>query len=79
MGEFSSFQELHPPFNYIADQDIKYGDLSVGAEDDYIDYYYTDDDTFADIMDTFLYIMARAKKSGGLYCDGVVSKAETYN
>lgn len=63
----------------VADQDIKYGDLSVGAEDDYIDYYYTDDERFADIMDTFLYIMARAKKNGGLYCDGVVSKAKTYD
>ena len=37
--------------------------------------YYCDDQTFADLMDTFLYVMAAARKSGGLYCDKVVSKA----
>lgn len=48
---------------------------------DLIDY--TDDETFADIMDTFVYIMALAttgkkvsseKRKAILYCDRVVSK-----
>lgn len=50
------------------------------AYEDLIDY--TDDETFADIMDTFVWVMARAttgrflgeeERRGVLYCDGVVS------
>ena len=36
--------------------------------------YYTEDDTFAELMDTFLCLMSNAKKNGGLYVDGIVSK-----
>ena len=59
----------------VADGDIEYGDLSIQNDDlDDLEVYYEDPD-FADLMDTFLDIMAAARKSGGLYCDGVVSKA----
>ncbi len=33
-----------------------------------------EDEPFADLMDTFLRCMAHARRDGGLYCDGVVSK-----
>lgn len=60
----------------VADGDIEYGDLSVNAEEaEYLDYY-LDDKHFADLMNTFLRLMKAAKKSGGLYCDGVVDKEE---
>ncbi len=60
--------------NGVADGDIDYGDLN--PEDDSVEDYIEDDTCFADLMDTFLWCMARAHKSGGLYCDKVVSKAE---
>ena len=56
----------------VADGDIDYADLS--EEDDGMVDYYTDDKNFSDLMDTFLWCMKKARKSGGLYCDGVVSK-----
>lgn len=63
--------------NGVADGDIKYGDFSVdNLEEDDATYYAEDDDTFADLMACFLRRMARAKKSGGLYCDGVTSTEE---
>lgn len=62
----------------VADGDIEYGDLEVKDED--LDdswwngfEYYADRENFGDILTTFLRIMAEAWKSGGLYCDGVVS------
>lgn len=58
--------------NGVADGDIRHGDLSVDT-DDYSDYYIGDDD-FAELMGCFLRVMSRANKSGGLYCDGVVSR-----
>ena len=61
----------------VADGDIEYGDLQVTEDDaDNLEYYYSDDKEFADLMETFLRIMAKARKSGGLYCDNVVSKEE---
>lgn len=66
--------------NGIADGDVEYGDLYVHDEDlsedlfDGLGYYVKDDDnTFKNIMTTFLRVMAGAWKSGGLYCDGIVS------
>lgn len=56
----------------VADGDIKYGDLESNLDDDLV-LDYCDDETFADLMDTFLYVMKRASK-GGLYCDGIISK-----
>ena len=57
----------------VADGDVEYGDLDVNPTDLEDFEYYIGDNNFADLMDTFLWVMARAKKSGGLYCDGVVS------
>lgn len=34
---------------------------------------YTEDDTFAEVMGTFLRVMSRARKSGGLYFDNISS------
>ena len=57
----------------VADGDIDYGDLDVGTDDSgFLDFYITDKN-FHDLMSTFLRIMRRASKSGGLYCNGVVS------
>ena len=50
------------------------GDITENTSAEDIEYY-TDDETFADLMDTFLIIMKNAKKSGGLYFDDIVSKS----
>lgn len=62
--------------NGVADGDIDYGDLNVKIplEEDIALDYITDDDSFAELMNYFLYVMTRAYKSGGLYCGDVVSK-----
>lgn len=60
----------------VADGDIEYGDLDVKGTDPEELEYYLEDTTFADLMDTFLNCMKHVCKSGGLYCDNVVSKAE---
>lgn len=57
-------------YNGVADGDIEYGDLS-GEDTGDLDFYCEDD--FTDIMGCFLRVMRAACKSGGLYCDGVVS------
>lgn len=49
------------------------GDIDATTEDEELEYY-IEDETFAELMGVFLHVMARAKKSGGLYVDGVVSK-----
>ena len=54
----------------VADGDITYGDLDGGE----VDEYYTEDGHFRDLMDCFLRLMASAKRSGGLYCGGMVSR-----
>jgi hypothetical protein len=61
----------------VADGDIEYGDLSVAenVEDDEAAWYVDDDKNFAELMETFLSVMRSAKKDGGLYCDGVVSRS----
>lgn len=61
----------------VADGDIEYGDLSVRLEDIEENFgvrYYTSDENLSALMGLFLRMMARARKSGGLYCDGVVGK-----
>lgn len=59
----------------VADGDIDGGDLTVKPEDeDDLEYYYSDDVDFADLMDTFLYLMKRVRTNGGIFCDGVVSE-----
>lgn len=56
------------------DIDIEIGNLCVAPEDVEDLDYYIEDEHFADLMHTFLHCMAKAKKSGGLYCDGIVSR-----
>lgn len=60
----------------VADGDIEYGDLSIKDEDfdDYGTAYWIKDKEFSELMRLFLAIMAKAKRDGGLYCDGIVSK-----
>ena len=58
----------------VADGDIDYGELVTTPDDVDILDCYLGDEAFADLMDTFLHVMARAAKDGGLYCDGVVSR-----
>lgn len=62
----------------VADGDIEYGDLSAyeNLENDDAAWYADDDKIFAELMELFLDLMKSAKRSGGLYCDGVVSKKE---
>lgn len=57
----------------VADGDIEYGDLTPNDDSGMIDYYIKDGN-FAELMRTFLSVMKRAEKSGGLYCDKIVSK-----
>lgn len=54
----------------VADGDIEYGCFDPDA----VDEYYTEEETFADLMYCFLRRMAQAKESGGLYCGKVVSR-----
>lgn len=49
------------------------GDIDHTTEDEELEYY-IEDETFAELMGTFLNVMKNAYKSGGLYVDGVVSK-----
>ena len=49
------------------------GDIEPTTEDEELEYY-IEDETFAELMGTFLNVMKNAYKSGGLYVDGVVSK-----
>lgn len=55
-------------YSGIADGDIQEGTTIEDLAD------YMDDVTYADVMDTFLLLMHKAFKSGGLYSDSVVSK-----
>ena len=57
-----------------ADGDIKYGDLEVKPEDAEDLEYYIEDNEFRDLMKTFLNLMTRAKKDGGLYCGNVCTE-----
>lgn len=58
----------------VADGDIPYGDFEA-TNDDVEEYeYYIQNDEFSELMGLFLNKMAQARKNGGLYCDGVLSK-----
>ena len=52
--------------NGVADGDIEYGEMCD-------DESYIEDEDFADLMGCFLRRMNRARQSGGLYCDGIIS------
>ena len=60
--------------NGVADGDIEYGSLDVTDADMSELEYYINDEDFADLMHTFLRLMKKAQRSGGLYCDGIVDK-----
>jgi hypothetical protein len=49
------------------------GDIDETTEDEELEFY-IENETFAELMGTFLNVMKNAYKSGGLYIDGVVSK-----
>lgn len=49
------------------------GDIDEDTEDDELECY-CEDDTLSDLMTVFLNLMDSARKDGGLYCDGIVSK-----
>lgn len=60
--------------NGVADGDIpNWYDLTMRESEEEALEYYTEPDVFADLMATFLRLMRRAEKSGGLYCGGIVS------
>lgn len=50
------------------------GDIDENTTDEELEDYVTDDDYFSELMYLFLRIMNAARKDGGLYIDGVVSK-----
>lgn len=52
------------------------GDIDEDTTDEELEDY-TEDKTFAEVMQTFLDVMYDAAKSGGLYVDGVVSKYDS--
>lgn len=52
----------------VADEDIEYGDLD-DFDNGELDYY-LEDNNLCELMDTFLYVMKKARKDGGLSCDG---------
>ena len=60
----------------VADGDIIYDEIIDNIEEtrDLIDEYYIYQKNFEELMELFITLMAKAKKSGGLYCDRVVSK-----
>ena len=59
----------------VADGDIPYGYFGGDDFTDEIIDSYIKDDNLADLMGTFLHIMFRAYKSGGLSCNGVSSSS----
>lgn len=59
----------------VADEDIEYGDLTVGEdlESDPAYDYASDPNTFSYLMGCFLRTMSAAHKSGGLWCGKILS------
>lgn len=58
----------------VADGDIE--DPMSNTDDEYIADNYCDDETYAELMNTFLTIMRRASKNGGLFSDYICSEPE---
>lgn len=59
----------------VADGDIDYGATYIEDGDELaLECYYGNNDSFAELMRTFLSVMTQAYHDGGLYCDKVVSK-----
>ena len=49
------------------------GDVDETTSDDELSYY-IEDENYSELMQTFLNVMSRAKRSGGLYSDNITSK-----
>lgn len=66
-------------FDYWLTSGVADGDIPIYSTniEDVDDYYVEDDQTFSDLMTTFLRLMVGAWKSGGLYEDNVVSKEKS--
>lgn len=48
--------------------------LTSGVADGDTDFeWYTDDESFADLLDTFVWVMRRGGRKGHIFCDGVLS------
>ena len=58
----------------VADGDIEYSDTVYKPEDIEELEYYIRDNEFSELMSLFISCIKDSYKSGGLYCDGVVSK-----
>lgn len=61
-------------FEYWLMYGVADGDIDEDTTDEEVAEYCEDDELFADLMNAFLHCMSRAYRSGGLYCDRVVSK-----
>ena len=51
------------------------GDIDENTTDEDLEFY-AEDETFAELMYTFLRVMSKAHKSGGLYFDNITSKED---
>lgn len=60
----------------VADGDILDGDTGYNPQNPDEMAFYTDDKTLSELLQTFLDLMARARRDGGLYADGVLSLKE---
>ena len=59
----------------VADGDIKYGE----NDPETVDECYLEDDTFRELMESFLRRMKSAAEDGGLYCNKIATKNEEVN
>jgi len=50
------------------------GDINSDTTDEDLECY-IDDDTYRSLLDLFVRLMAQARSNGGLYSDGIVTKA----
>lgn len=82
MANMNGRVELVRAMDYIArsvnnedfiDQWLTFGvaDGDGTQDDEYLSDMYCDDECLKSLMDTFLSIMTKARKDGGLYCDGI--------
>ena len=63
-------------FEYWLLYGVADGDIDDTTTDEELESY-CEDSTFAELLDDFLTLMSKAKRSGGLYCDGITSKTDS--
>lgn len=61
-------------FEYWLLYGVADGDIDDTTTDEELEYY-CEDSTFAELLEDFLTLMTKAKRSGGLYCDGITSES----